>query len=270
MSHTYKITTDKRIDIAEFVDELRSSRRPTYYIDKSPTYHIFDHGQSTRGVEVTEINEGYEIRMTFLSNVADYLLCNQIVYILCSKLQGTLANEYGTEFYIGTLFYDGNIQERIDEEVSTLFSLLNDNRKIEIFGPIREFTFGEKIRKKVLALQGDKYGIAYKLSNIILSCQYPPENFIPFSNFLRVSSENDESYYIQVLTNSKDMVIEKVKQYAITTEEGESIYLIPEQLFTILPNEWKLVDDCTILAKQLNSADWLKFIEAAKALSAIS
>ncbi len=266
MSHTYKITTIQRIDIADLVSDLRQNRVAAYAIDRSPTYQIFEDGNSVRGVEITEEDYGYEIRMTVLANSNDYLLCNQIAFILCNKLKGVLTDEEGNEKFIGTLFYDLDISERINSDIETIFALLKEGHDIDILGPIREFSFGERTRKKALTLQGDKHAIAYKLSKMILACQYPPENFIPFSNLLKVTDQEGEEYYVQVLTNSNDMVIEKVKGYAVASDTEEMLFLKPEQLLSILPDEWELLDDYTILAKQLNEEKWNKFAENAKAL----
>lgn len=267
MSYTYKVTTNQRIGIADLISELRQKRIAAYAIDRSPTYQIFEDGCSTRGVEITEEDYGYEIRITVLANSNDYLLCNEIAFILCNNLNGTLTDEEGNAKFIGTLFYDLDISERINSDIDTTFALLREGHDIDIFGPIREFSFGEQTRKKALALQGDKHAIAYKLSKMILACQYPPENFIPFSNLIKVTDQEGEEYYVQVLTNSKDMVIEKVKQYAIASDADEKIFLTPEQLISILPDEWTLLDDSTILAKQLDEEKWKRFTENAKAIS---
>lgn len=267
MSHNYKITTNQRIDISDLVDDLRKKRISAYAIDRSPTYQIFEDGYSTRGVEITEEDDGYELRMTVLANSNDYLLCNQIAFFLCNNLSGTLTDEDGNEKFIGTLFYDLDISNKINSDIETTFALLREGHNIDIFGPIREFSFGERTRKKALSLQGDKHAIAYKLSKMILASQYPPENFIPFSNLLKITNDEGEEYYVQVITNSKDMVIEKVKGYAITSDTEEKLFLTPEQLISILPEEWELLDDYIILAKQLEEEKWKKFINDAKAIS---
>lgn len=267
MSHTYKITTSQRIDIKELIDKLRDKRIAAYAIDRHPTYQIFEDGFSTRGVDITEEDNGYEIRMMVLANSHDYLLCNQIAFILCNNLNGTLTNEEGNEKFIGTLFYDLDISNKMQSDIETTFALLKEGHNIDIFGPVREFSFGERTRRKALALQGDKHAIAYKLSKMILACQYPPENFIPFSNLLKVTGKDEEEYYVQVLTNSKDKVVEKVKEYAIISGNNEKIYLKPEELISILPEEWELIDEYTILASKLGEEKWDKFINDAKAVS---
>ncbi|MBS1578641.1 MAG: hypothetical protein JST29_03230 [Bacteroidetes bacterium] len=268
MSRTYKIITNQRIDISNLIDELRKRRIAAYAIDRAPTYLIFEDNFSARGIDLTEEDYGYEIRMTFLSNSNDYLLCNAIAVILCRNLNATLKNENGNEKYIGTLFYDLDISEAINSDINVLFALLNEGKKdITIYGPIREFTFGSKTIEKVLAFQGDKHAIAYKLSKLILACQYPPKNFTPFSNFLRIGNNDDEAYYVQVLSNKKDMVIEKVAQYAISTDSEKTIIIEAKELASIIPNEWEVLDDYIILAKQIEQPKWEQFIERAKTIS---
>lgn len=201
--------------------------------------------------------------MAVLANSNDYLLCNQIAFILCNNLKGTLTDEEGNEKFIGTLFYDLEMSERINSDIESTFALLREGHNVDIFGPIREFSFGERTRKMALELQGDKHAIAYKLSKMILVCQYPPENFISFSNLLKVTGKEGEEHYVQVLTNSRDIVIEKVNEYAVAADTAEKVFLSSKQLISILPDEWELLDDYTILAKQLDEKNWQKFTENA-------
>jgi hypothetical protein len=48
---------------------------------------------------------------------------------------------------------------------------------------------------------------------------------------------------------------------------GESYFLKIDQLISILPDEWQLIDDFTILAKQLEDKNWRTFVEQAKEIS---
>lgn len=267
MSHTFKIKTSKRIKIEELVDELRIKRIGAYVIDRSPTFHIFENFYSTRGVDVTEESYGYEIRITFLANSNDYLLCNQIVYILCDNLNGKLIDEKGNEKYIGKLFYDLDISNNTNSDIETLFALLREGKNIDIFGPVREFSFGKRTKQRVLALQGDKHAIAYKLSKMILACQYPPENFVPFSNLLKINGNSNNEYYVQVLNNTNDIVIEKVQEYVIILGLEDNLILNSEELISILPDDWELLDEYTILAKKISEEKWIKFIHNANQIN---
>lgn len=265
MSHTYKIVTSQRMNIEEVIDELRSRRSPAFYNDRSPTYQVFEMGLSARGVEISEEDYGYEIRMVTLCNANDYLLCNTIAFYLCYRLKAGLTDEYGNEKNYRKLFYDKDICEIMSSDIKVLFSLLREGNSIDIFGPVREFSFGKRTAAKVLALQGDEHAVAYKLSKMITACQYPPENFAAFKNLLQVSSE-DENFLVQVITNMGDMVIEKVKQYAIAAVDEEQILLTPQQLHSIVPEEWCFVDEYTILAGKLQAEQWKDFLEKAKLL----
>jgi hypothetical protein len=267
MSHIYKIATKERIHVEDLLEQLRSKRILACYKGESPTYLIFEDGYSTRGVEITEEKYGYEIRMMVLASANDYLLCNEIVFIICDSLKGILTDEDGKERYIGKLFYDLNISQKMKSDIEATFALLKHGENIDIPGPVREFSFGPITRQKALALTGDQHAVAYKLSKMIQACQYPPENFIPFSNLIRVKDKDGSEYFIQVLTNSKDTVVEKVKLYGVPSGTGESYFLKIDQLISIMPDEWVLVDDFTILAKQLEDKNWRTFVEQAKEIS---
>ena len=264
MSHTYKFITKEKVDVLSVVEELRKKRSEAYVIDRAPTYLIFQYGASARGIEITEEEEGYEIRMTFLSNTNDYLLCNDIVFILCEKWSGVIIDEEGDERFIGTLFYDYDISERISSEINVIKALINEGEdNLSIFGPIREFTLGPKIIEKFMSLKGDNYAIAFQLNKMVLNCQYPPEDYQPHSNFLQSFYDDGKPYYVQLLTNQKDIVVEKEDRYAIWTPETP-ILIEANELAPIIPSEWVLLDDYTMLAKPIALSSWDEFVERAR------
>jgi hypothetical protein len=152
MSRIFKVATHQRIEIYTLIDTLRKKRIYAFYIDNSPIYHIYEEGFSTRGVEVTEEENGYEIRMMALSSANDFLLCNEIAFTLCQNLNGTLYTEDGDQKYIGTLFNDLEIHSIMQGDYESILALLKYNETVSISGPIRSFSFGPKIKEKVLAL----------------------------------------------------------------------------------------------------------------------
>jgi hypothetical protein len=62
-------------------------------------------------VDVTEEEDGYEIRTTACSNAADYLLANNIACAIKEMTDAVFMNEEGRELHIGTLFSDMAISE---------------------------------------------------------------------------------------------------------------------------------------------------------------
>jgi hypothetical protein len=267
MSRIFKVKTSKRVDMNDFIKQLFNQHKFLQSINRSPTCYFYEEGYSTRGIDVTEEANGYEVRMTTLSNANDYLLCNTIIWLLHTLTGGTVFNEDDKELYAGKVFSDKDIADNLDADISILKALLNrDPHKepdIVIYGPVRPFHFGRKMRDKVNALTGDKYAVAYKLSNMLLRCQFPPAEFEQGSNLLEVTNKDDTKYLLQIFRNSKNMLLENVKRIILSIDEEESgIYIEPKVLVQFLPESWELVDEYTVLAKQLPQNLWKSYYES--------
>ena len=165
----------------------------------------------------------------------------------------------------GKLFYGLDISQHTESEMEAVLVLLKEFHTLEIFGPIRPFTFGKLTAEKVLAYDASLNGIAYKVSNLIKACQYPPSNYHQYASRMQVTPKNGETYIAQVLSNTIDMVIEKVERYYINVLKPRGVLeLYIGQIISIMQEEWELLDDCTILAKQLTEDIWNDFVGKAK------
>ncbi len=273
MSHSYFITTKKKMNIFDLISKLHDKQQDVDFIKiDNNSYIIFLPEYSTRGVEVTEANNIYTIKMNFLANSFDYTLCNFIAHILCKKLDGVLTNEEGKRSRIGKLFNEKKMFEFINKEVETVLDVLKRGKNIEITGPIRPFCIGKRIRNKVLLIEKEKYRYerAFKLSKFILDCQYPPLNFKPYYDMMENMVNDKKTYYAQVISNKYDIVIEKVNKYFISELQGNlSIGLTLENIVSIMPQEWVLLDEYTILAKKLSEERWLSFVNDARKIGEI-
>jgi hypothetical protein len=266
-SHSYYIATKRKMNIIDLIVKLHDKQQEVDFIRKNNTYIIFKPEYSNRGVELSEVNDRHVIKMNFLANTYDYNLCNYMAHIICKKFDGILIDEEGKRRRIGKLFNEKKINEFIYNETNNLFDLLSKGEEIEIKGVVRPFTIGKRTRDKILLLNKDqyKYEKALKLAELILDCQYPPSLFIPFCDMMENMVNNEKVYLAQVISNRQNMVIEKVRKYFISEQYGDvGIELTIDDIISVMPQEWVLLDDYTILAKKLPEESWAKFVLDAK------
>jgi hypothetical protein len=270
--HSYFITTRRKMNINDLIIRLHDKQQEVDFVRKNNAYNIFKPNFSTRGVELSEVNDRYMLKMNFLASVDDYILCNYMAHIICKKFDGILVDEEGKRRRIGKLFNEMKMNEYIKSEAEKLFTLLKNGNEIEIVGTVRPFSIGKRTRDKVLLLKKEKYEYekALKLTELILACQYPPPMFIPYCDMMENMVNNEKVYFAQVLSNKHNVVIEKVRKYFISEIYGNiSIELTIENIIKIMPPEWELLDECTVLAKKLPQDKWNNFVEAAKQLGRI-
>jgi hypothetical protein len=257
MSITIKAITKTKLDWNTFFQELRNNdlREDIRGINKAPTYQFYSHPYSTRGVEITQEDYGYEIRMTVCCNATDYLLANTIAFKLKQDTQAQFFNEDESEIYIGRLFDDITIAKKTYEDVEILKALIPSNKEITLFGTVRGFNIGRVFGKKIIEITGDNHAIAYKFSNLFLNSQYPSDEFAAFTNLMQVTRKDGEVVLVQNFFNTQSMIIEKVHTVSFVLND-KTIYLNPKHLVQFLPDSWQLLDEYTIAAKQLSNEEW--------------
>lgn len=260
MSITIKAITSSKLDWNSFFQELRNKdlREDIRCINREPTYQFYSHPYSTRGVELTEEQDGYEIRMTAGCNAADYLLANTIARKLKKDTNANFFDEDEREIYVGILFYDGTIAEKTYGDVEIIQSLIPKHQEITLFGTIREFNIGKVFGKKIMDLSGDNHAMAYKFSKLFLNAQYPSDEFAAFANIMKVTRKDGEEVLVQIFSNAQSMIIEKVHTVQFVLND-KTLYLNPKHLIQFLPDSWQMLDEYTIAAKQLSDEEWGAF-----------
>ena len=257
MSIVIKAITNTKLDWNTFFQELRNKdpREDIRGINREPTYQFYSHPYSTRGVEITEVENGYEIRMTACCNATDYLLANTIAFKIKQDTKSQFYNEDDREIYVGSLFDDLAIAKNTYNDVEVLQALIPNNKEITLFGTVREFNIGRVFGKKIIELTGDNHAIAYKFSKLFLNCQYPSDEFAAFTNLMQITRKDGEVVLVQNFFNTQSMIIEKVHTVSFVLND-KTIYLNPKHLVQFLPDSWQLLDEYTIAAKQLSNEEW--------------
>ncbi len=259
MSRTFKAITKKKIDWELLLQAVCKYRDDVQCVDKNPVYYFYNNNFSARGVDVTEEEDGFEIRTTTCSNAADYLLANNIASSIKETTDAVFIDEGGRELFIGSLFSDKAIADHTCGDIEVLKSLLAHKEDITLYGPNRPFHIQQEFTKRINALTGDKYAIAYKFSQMILRCQYPPDEFATGEGFMRVGGEETDNYLIQGFFNTQNMVLENVRAIIVGFIEDKPLLIEPGQLVQHLPESWELLDEFTIAARVLSASYWEKW-----------
>ena len=102
-----------------------------------------------------------------------------------------------------------------------------------------------------------------KMYHIILNVNYQIPDF-GYGNIMEVINSNDEKKIMKLLTNEVDYIIDKYDFILLQTLEEQPIIITNAILNSILPSNWKLVDEFTVVAPITTQNDWKKLLTDAK------
>lgn len=259
MSLIHKIKADNKYDkdmivgiMQGTVDNLRAELRGENVV------YLYVDNKSTRGVDLTFEDYGYEIRNTILSSEADYNLTNLLIEVLLNITDGTLMNE-DDEPIDGPYIYDeATIKEMVLHDAQTIIVLSKENNEVAIYGPVRKTYFGKRLGKELEPFLDDLNTLSQKVFNIVLYVQYGLPDY-EYGNIMAIGNTDneDERKLCKLLTTKTDYLVDKYDYIMLYRGEDEIPILITNEILnSILPESWKLVDEFQIVAPKLNETEW--------------
>ena len=217
--------------------------------------------KSTRGFDIT-IEQAYiEIRNTVLSNRHDYELSNKIIAEILKLTDGIIIDE-DEELVLNLPVFDNHKIAKFElSDCETIHALSFENEDVAIYGPIRKVHFGKRLHNQLKKLKGED--LKNKMFDVILTVNYQIPNF-EYGNIIQVGDSEEEKKIVKLLTNETDYIIDKYDYIMFNTSEEKPIIITNEILNTMLPSNWELVDEFTIVAPITNSIEWNKLLSNAE------
>lgn len=227
-------------------------------------YYYWVPNKSTRGVDVSIENDLIELRNTILSNTYDYELTKLLIWEILAITQGKVYNEDNDEVVGDVIMSKKAIEENISGEKDMIVHFAEKGEDISVYGPIREVHFGKKVMKELRQSNNNSIE-SFQLIDLICKINYKLPDYEDGMVMKANDKKSGEPKFFKVITNKVDLIIGKYDA-VLFNDEGKVVMLSNELLNTILPHEWELVDEYTIIAPILEERSWLKLLEAARAL----
>jgi hypothetical protein len=259
MSQTIEIHTKQTIEGNDLFHFLQDRLENVKGMQKSEEgLYFYVENESLRGVDFWKETYGYELRITILSNAADYEVAKWIL-------------SYCINFVADAKFY---FEEELIKKQNIVF-LVDDNSFIEdaqlvktlvthhqetitFFGPKEEFYIGSNVLQKV---ESTNDGWEERLEQLLLKVQYhlpPSEN----DEVMATNNEAREERKILKLVNRNVTYILKKYDYLIFRKDGNvtsmenMVFVTNEDLNQNLPETWELIDEYTITAPALSNEEY--------------
>ena len=278
MSIVVNLVTSKRVEKKALLENLQGIYAPIYCLDINEDFPTLRFGvfmRSNRGVEVTEIDEGYEVRINVMANKADFDLWRHTIQTLSVLVDAEIYDEDDERVEdIFSIYTD----ERIDEIIAHDYQMINvmikyhHGKPVGIFGLLREAHIGNWLLEH--------------LDITDLPAKHAANIFHQWFNEL-----NWDTYIKEKKGTSTQMMLrepdsEESKRVSLYYYEGEDTdysYISPAELFSIhdaqtdetvlmkyddlekiAPNSWKRIDDKQYEVALLDRHEFQSFMKEAK------
>lgn len=263
MSVIHRIINKYPLDISrlnKFVSTINGAK----YEDRGEgVFYFWIEGKSTRGFDIT-LEQGYiEVRNTILSNKYDYDLTNKIVAEILVLTEGIVLNEDEEQVSIFPIFSNDEIIESEIYDCETIQVLSREHEDISIYGPIRKVHFGKRLYEQFKGFKGEQ--LKDKILDLILIVNYQIPNF-EYGNIMQVENSEDNKKIMKLLTNKTNYIIDKYDYILLYNSDEQPIMITNDILNTMLPSNWKLVDEYTVVAPITDEIEWNKLLTNAKKL----
>lgn len=261
MSVIHNIINKKPFDISK-LDKFVSTIDGVKYEDRGEgVFYFWIDGKSTRGLDIT-LEQGYiEVRNTVLSNKYDYYLTNKIVAEILTLADGIILDEDEEKVSNLPIFDNDEIAKLEIHDCETIKVLSKEHEDIAIYGPIRKVHFGKRLHEQFKELKCEQ--LKNKMFEFILTVNYQLPNF-EYGNIMQVGNSEEDKKTMKLLTNETDYIIDKYDFILLKTSEEQPIMITNEVLSSMLPSNWQLVDEFTIVAPITDERQWNRLLTNAK------
>ena len=261
MSVIHNILTKKSLDILELSDFVSTIDNAVVEDRGEGTYYFWTEGKSTRGFDITIDGDVIEVRNTILSNKHDYDLTNKVVEKILKLTDGLLINEDEEQVETLPLFSDRKIFDTEINDCQLIQTLTRETDDIAIYGPTRKVHFGKRLYETLKLYSGKE--LCDVMFDIILKVNYQIPDY-DYGNVMQVGDSEDDKKIMKLLTNEVDCIIDKYDYILLHTSDETPIMITNEILNKILPSNWTLVDEFTVIAPMTSQTEWDKLLNTAK------
>lgn len=260
MSLTHNIIPKRPLDTSKLNSFVSTINNAMFENRGERTYYYWIDGKSTRGFDITIDRDVIKVRNTILSNSYDYELTNKIVQEIEKLTNGVILNEEGEQINVLPLFDNNKIAETEFRDAELIQALSKEHEDIAIYGPIRIVHFGKRLHKVLNLHNGQQ--LKEEIFNIILNVNYKLPDF-EYGNIMQIGNDGEDTKTMKLLTNNTNYIIDKYDYILLNTKKEKPIMITNEILNSMLPSNWTLVDEFTVVAPITDQNEWNKLLENA-------
>ncbi len=236
---------------------------------------------STRTVNITKEDNGYQVRITVMASKEDFVLFKETVMVVAALSSGTAYLEDDDDERIDDVdgyFSEGWIQEQMADEFTIIRTLLYDAIKkdkkkgrIDIAGPLCPFCIGINLFKMLGIDEKTDARLAHDL--IIRQIRYSqysrPEDIRRTSTRMVVKGKNegDKDRHLTFYFKNEYDMISYAELIALINGKNDTVILEYDDFMKIAPKKWERFDDRQYFTTDLTDEEWQELYNEAKRYS---
>lgn len=275
MSISVKIVTENRLDKKVVLDNFSGYYSLMDFSVIDNVWKLAVYMRSSRGVEVTEEDYGYEVNIKFFSNRADYDLWKRIVYILKTLADAEVYNEDDEVIEdISETYNDKRVNEIMCRDYKMLKVMINyhNGEPVCIPGVFRSAYIGKWLLRHL-----DINNISDKHAAVILHQWFNDLNWETYicekegTNADMKLKENgsEETKRISVYEyedwNTDYSYVTPAELFAIVHKKtGDTVLIEYDNIEKVIPECWERIDDRQYAVCPLTPGEFNDFIERAR------
>ena len=230
-------------------------------------------GESTRGVQVINKEDGIVIKINSLCNYIDYELARTILIIEGDFLKTQITDEDNAIIAPKEFFTDEKIQELIEDDAVTVLSALKNIVKdnMQIFGVVRNVYFGKGLTQKLAVYENSPAALANAFEKIMCHVQYElPDYKMPGAAMIRPKNSNDEKDFkkIRMMFEGTPYILQDYDYLMLRPDENsDEIILIDNKDLSQIASAlfaddsgFEFADDFTAVFPKLEGDEWNSFV----------
>lgn len=274
MSESINIITKKKITPDNYFDELMKLGEKICVIsDEFPCLKLGNFSTSLRGIEISEIENGYEIRICTFASIADYQLFRKSIDIIKKitggkvEYEGEIINRFDSYKQFDDKWLYSQLEMAID--VSTILAKQSDN-PIVYFGMFAPFCFGKKMMKK-FGIENNKPNETdiFKIRKYFRDMQWFLEDKTSTKSNLVIQDDDGKQKSISLIAIKNNKVsdfdfISYAEMILFHDLDNQKFAIMPfEESINKIPKEkYSLLDECQMLMKEPLTTDEIRKIIA--------
>lgn len=279
MSIFVKIKTSKKtIDFSKVLDKLT---KHGYFIVvnclSDEFCQFYQPNISTRPIDISKEDDGYEIRLTTMACKEDYQLFINTVFVSQMLTYGshvfTEDDEYVSD--IKGFFDEKWINQHMESDVRVLLTLILGEydgedalkkHEVGLYGPIRMFYLGENLYKRLgITINTDWCTAHEKIISAFRHSQYSkPANIRETTKSMKVDvekngGEENMKTATMYVRNKYDMIC-RAEYFILFDDKTKNLLIMPyEDFMMIAPKEWERFDNCQYFTTPLTLTEYQQF-----------
>lgn len=279
-------TKSKKLDFEKVLKQIAGEGYELVVKFMNPEIcEFYQYRLSTRSIDLSLENNGYDVRITSLTCKEDYELFAKTIAIVQEQIKGNVFLEDNDDEPVGdvkTYFGSEWIERQMEGDASVINTLVlgerndpesNEMHEVGLFGPICTFYVGKNLLEELgITIKTDWHEVSEKLIKRFRYSQYSrPRDIRRTTTSMAINLKNEpdnggerEGNKLTVYGQNAYDMISRTNYVAIMGNEENMLLLKYKDFMKVVPEQWERFDNCQYFTSPLTDKQFKEFWDRAR------